>query len=216
MLHFSTTLLLAAACLLTTTGAERVTTCGGHVHRLSCDTGVISVESAFYGRADTETCAGGKTAEEVANTACSLDAAEEMVKARCDGKKVCETCASVFGADPCSGTFKYVETNYTCIPATHFVTCEHSRAYLSCDNGKVITIRGADFGRRDGTTCAFQRQDFMIQNVKCYQPTSKVAEKCNGRQRCSVRASSSVLGESCANTYKYLEVAYTCEDPVAA
>ncbi|KAM4736752.1 L-rhamnose-binding lectin CSL3-like [Anableps anableps] len=38
----------------------------------------------------------------------------------------------------------------------------------------------------------------------------KVAERCNGKQRCSIRAVNSVFGDPCIGTYKYLEVDYVC------
>ncbi|XP_018555657.1 L-rhamnose-binding lectin SML [Lates calcarifer] len=218
MICFSTSLLLAATCLLLSTGvsAEKATTCGAHVHRLSCDTGVISVQTAMYGRADAETCSGGKTPEEIANTQCSLQGAVDTLKARCDGKKVCEVSTSIFSTDPCSDTFKYLETTYTCVAATHLITCEHSMAHLQCGDGQVIFVHGADFGRHDRTTCAYKQPSAHLEDVNCSHPTSKVADRCNGKNNCTVRASSSVLGNSCDGTYKYLELAYTCQNPVAA
>ncbi|XP_040919501.1 L-rhamnose-binding lectin SML-like [Toxotes jaculatrix] len=218
MLHFSTTLLLAAACLLVSSGvcAEKVITCGPHVHRLSCDSGAISVQTALYGRADTNTCSGNKTEEEVANTQCSLQGALDTIKTRCDGKKVCELSSSIFTTDPCSDTFKYLETTYTCVPATHLITCEHSLVHMECADEQVLVIYGADFGRRDPTTCSYKKPASKIENVSCFHPTGLVAERCNGKTSCTMRASSSVFGDSCEDTYKYLEVAYTCQNPVAA
>lgn len=38
---------------------------------------------------------------------------------RCDGKKVCElNMNTVRTTDPCNGIYKYLETNYTCLPAS--------------------------------------------------------------------------------------------------
>ncbi|XP_055079272.1 L-rhamnose-binding lectin SML-like [Periophthalmus magnuspinnatus] len=127
-------LCVVAASLLFYTGesADTTVTCGAHVHRLSCDNGVISVDKAFYGRADSDTCAGGKTPEEVANTACSHADALQVLQTRCNGKEWCELNAGVFAADPCSDTFKYMKTSYSCVPAIHRVVCEHSMAHLQC------------------------------------------------------------------------------------
>ncbi|XP_069564432.1 L-rhamnose-binding lectin SML-like, partial [Brachyistius frenatus] len=208
MLYLSSTLLLAATCLLVSTGAEITTTCGTHVHRLSTETGVIRVQTALYGRANGETCSGGKTDAELANTACSLEGAGDIIQTRCNGKKVCELNKSIFPTDPCSDTFKYLETTYICIPATHLITCEHSMAHLKCGDGLVISVLGADFGRRDETTCSFKKPKEQITNVNCSNPTKKVAERCNLKESCTMRASSSVFEDSCVNTYKYLEVSY--------
>lgn len=41
----------------------------------------------------------------------------------CDGKKVCEVTPAIFARDPCNDTFKYIQTTYTCIPASESRTC---------------------------------------------------------------------------------------------
>lgn len=46
------------------------------------DTGVISVKTSMYGRTDATTCAGGKTPEELADTSCSLQGADDIIKKR--------------------------------------------------------------------------------------------------------------------------------------
>ncbi|KAM9350314.1 L-rhamnose-binding lectin SML-like [Symphorus nematophorus] len=209
MFHFSTTL-----CVMHT---EIATTCeGNHVHRLSCDIGVIIVQTTLYGRADSETCSEGKTPEQTSNTECSLMDTVDVLKKKCDGKRVCELNTNVFeGTDPCSGTFKYLQTKYTCFPAIHQVTCEHSLAHLQCDEGQVITIYGADYGRRDKTTCSHERPIPQIQNTGCSSPaTSIVSDRCNGKNSCVIHAGQAAFGDPCVGTYKYLEVAYICEYPV--
>ncbi|CAG6021167.1 unnamed protein product [Menidia menidia] len=188
---------------------EKVITCAPEaVHRLSCDTdGVISVQSALYGRMDGETCSQGKPPNEISNTDCSLVGTTSAIKTRCDGKKVCELNKNVLGdADPCRGTAKYLQTTYTCFPAIHQVICEHSLAYLHCDEGQIISVYGADYGRRDQTTCAFGRPASQIQNTVCSNPTLKVGESCNGKNSCIINASNSVFGDPCVGTYKYLEI----------
>ncbi|XP_051280876.1 L-rhamnose-binding lectin SML-like isoform X2 [Dicentrarchus labrax] len=218
MLCFSITLLLAATCLLASAGVptETVTTCeGNHVHRLSCDIGVISVETALYGRADSVTCSEGQPSYKTSTTDCSLTDTLALLKRRCDGKRLCELSPNGFGAsDPCRGTYKYLQTKYNCFPATHQVTCEHSLAHLHCDEGLVINVYSADYGRHDQTTCSYQRSPSKIRNTDCAHPTSHVSESCTGKNSCIVKASNSVFGDPCAGTYKYLEVAYTCEYPV--
>ncbi|XP_059188558.1 L-rhamnose-binding lectin CSL1-like [Centropristis striata] len=212
-LTLSCTLLLAAICLIADVSTERVVTCddGISVQRLNCDSGVISVQAALYGRTDTKTCSEGRPAQQLSNTKCSQQGTTGVLKKRCDGKKVCELATKVVRtSDPCYGTFKYVDTNYTCFPAIHLVTCENSQAYLNCDVGQVIFLYGAHYGRSDRTTCSDQRPASQLQNVDCSGPTSKVAESCNGKNSCVVRARNSVFGDPCVGTYKYLELAYTC------
>uniref|UniRef100_A0A8C4IJR0 SUEL-type lectin domain-containing protein n=1 Tax=Dicentrarchus labrax TaxID=13489 RepID=A0A8C4IJR0_DICLA len=171
------------------------------------DMGVISVQAALYGRADNETCGEGRPQQQLANTECSLEGTVDILKKRCDGKKVCEINIKVVRtSNPCPGIYKYLETKYT----FRLVTCERSLAHLFCDVGQVIFVYGADYGRRDQTTCSYKRPASQTENVYCSHPTSKVADSCNGKNSCTIEASNSVFGDPCVGTYKYLEVAYTC------
>ncbi|XP_017266736.1 L-rhamnose-binding lectin SML [Kryptolebias marmoratus] len=217
MLFFSSTLLLAASCLLVHAGSptETVTTCENDiVHRLSCDSGeVISVQNSMYGRADSVTCIEGRPQSQISNTNCALVGVADVVKKRCNGKKVCELSSNILGSDPCRGTAKYLQTTYTCLPAVHRKTCEHSLAHLQCAEGLVISVYGADYGRRDKSTCSFGRPNDQLQNTVCSSPTSKVAESCQGKNSCVIKASNSVFGDPCQGTFKYLEVAYACQYP---
>ncbi|XP_034552644.1 L-rhamnose-binding lectin SML-like [Notolabrus celidotus] len=123
MLHLGTPLLLASILVLVDSGVSifTVTTCeGSYVHRLSCETGVIGVQSALYGRADSVTCSEGQYPHKTSNNHCSLLGAAETVKRRCDGKTVCELNlveVSNSGSDPCRGTYKYLQTKYRCLPS---------------------------------------------------------------------------------------------------
>ncbi|KAF1390760.1 hypothetical protein PFLUV_G00061390 [Perca fluviatilis] len=214
----STTLLLAATCSLMTAvvSLEKATTCGSdwNVQRLSCDDGVISVQTALYGRADAVTCSEGRPPAQLSNTHCSQAGTVDVVKQRCDGKRECELNINVFyTSDPCYGTYKYLNTTYTCLPATHLVACQGSLAQLQCDQGQVISVNATNYGRRDQTTCIYQRPLYQIRNNGWRSPTPQVAASCNGQNSCTIAASNSVFGDPCYGTYKYLEVAYTCDHP---
>ncbi|XP_054904283.1 rhamnose-binding lectin-like [Poeciliopsis prolifica] len=209
-------MLLATACLhmVSVAATEKATTCddSDNIQHLSCDDGVISVQSALYGRADRQICSEGKSPQQLANTQCSQRGVVDVIKNRCDGKKVCEfRTDDVRSFDPCVGIAKYLETNYTCLPAIRLVTCEHSYAHLQCDYGQVIFVYGADYGRRDHTTCSYRRPASQTENVYCSNPTNIVAQTCNGKSSCTIRARNSVFGDPCTGTFKYLEVAYRCE-----
>lgn len=222
--------LLAAACLLVISGfcraqkyafssvnaisTERVITCDGshNVQRLNCETGVIVVQSVLYGRANREICSEGRPESQLRNTSCSQKGALETLKAKCDGRKVCEVNARLFHtSDPCDGIYKYVDTTYSCFHAVHTVACEFSQANLQCDEGQVISVIGAYYGRTDPTTCSFQRPPAQVQKLDCLSPSSEVAASCNGRTSCSVMVLNSLFGDPCVGTYKYLEVAHHCE-----
>uniref|UniRef100_A0AAX7U6Z8 SUEL-type lectin domain-containing protein n=1 Tax=Astatotilapia calliptera TaxID=8154 RepID=A0AAX7U6Z8_ASTCA len=198
------------------------------------ENGVIIVQSVLFGRTDAETCSEGRPAEQLKNTQCSQDGALKVVKSRytnlstlyqslidhfnpplspcrCDGQKVCEINTVLFHtSDPCFGIYKYVDTTYACFPAIHSVTCEDSLANLQCDEGQVLLIHRADYGRHDATTCSFNRPASQLQNVQCSKQINKVAESCNGKSSCTVKVSGSVFGDPCYGIYKYLEVAYSC------
>uniref|UniRef100_A0A8C7Z5U2 SUEL-type lectin domain-containing protein n=1 Tax=Oryzias sinensis TaxID=183150 RepID=A0A8C7Z5U2_9TELE len=155
---------------------ERVTTCvDGVVHRLSCELGgVISVQTSLYGGEDSVACSERRKAEEVSSTGCGA----LLSSCRCDGVKVCELSSSDLGVSgDCRGTTKYLQTTYTCLPAVHHVTCEHS-----------LKIH------RDVFTCVF----------------TVFFHRCNGKNSCIIKAGNSEFGDPCVGTFKYLEVAYTC------
>uniref|UniRef100_A0A672HBI7 SUEL-type lectin domain-containing protein n=1 Tax=Salarias fasciatus TaxID=181472 RepID=A0A672HBI7_SALFA len=107
------------------------------------------------------------------------------------------------------------------------VTCEGKTAKLRC--GKillvllcpqhftplvspvVISVVKANYGRLDGKKCSRGRSRAQLGNVRCKNPAKKVAQRCNGKRRCNLRASNSVFGDPCRGTYKYLEVDFVCK-----
>ncbi|XP_059898031.1 L-rhamnose-binding lectin CSL2-like [Gadus macrocephalus] len=204
-------LVLAAVCCLTY--AESVITCEGRMQRLSCDHGVVSVLTVAYGRTDRQTCSEGKPSGQLANTACSQTGALEALATWCNGTKVCEVDKEIFGGDTCPDTYKYIQTTYTCLPARHVVACENKEAELSCDNGQTIALIGAFYGRADRITCTQDAPPGTSNKIDCFTRTANrvVAERCNGESSCSVSAVNSVFQDPCPGTFKYLEVAYTCE-----
>ncbi|KAM9350787.1 L-rhamnose-binding lectin SML-like [Symphorus nematophorus] len=138
----STTLLLAATCLLLAAGVSRagkpdsyvpasaereiacddannvscvrIVACEHTWAKLQCGRGrYIFVIRANYGRHDRTTCAYKRPPCQVQNVYCSRPT--YIVAKRCNGKNHCAVKASnsVFG-DPCWGTYKYLEVVYTC------------------------------------------------------------------------------------------------------
>nr|XP_057940504.1 rhamnose-binding lectin-like isoform X2 [Doryrhamphus excisus] len=196
---------------------QRATTCDslGNVHRLKCASGVISVREGLYGRTDPEICSEGRPPQQLADTECSQEGAVDVLKTRCNGKKRCELNVDVFRtSDPCPGIFKYLDTNFTCLPPKtfHVLACEDSLAHLSCEEGYVIGVHGAIFGRSDQTTCIFERPPSQVQNDECRGDVkSIVANSCNGEKSCTIRASNGIFGDPCGGTYKYLRVTYVCK-----
>ncbi|XP_031584930.2 rhamnose-binding lectin-like [Oreochromis aureus] len=188
--------------------AVHSTACEGSTANLRCDEGEVSVVYwADYGRRDTTTCSQSRPTHEIQNSQCPNPTTK--VADSCNGKSSCtiEASNSVFG-DPCPGTYKYLDVVYDC--ELHTVACEGSQANLHCDDGHVIAVHWANYGRRDTSTCSYQRPECEVQNAQCANPTSKVADSCNGKSSCTIEASNTEFGDPCPGTYKYLEVAYDC------
>jgi len=90
--------------------------CEGETATLTCETEAITVTTATFGRRGTvPTC--GKGPQSLTNTSCGnidnqLDALSEL----CNGEITCEyeVDVDVIGFDPCPGTVKYLEYDFTC------------------------------------------------------------------------------------------------------
>ncbi|XP_073675404.1 rhamnose-binding lectin-like [Garra rufa] len=215
MLSFSVlllTLMLPNTRLLIS--AETVVTCEGpFVQRLSCETGVISVQSATFGRTSSLICSVGRPPSETSNTGCSMDV--PAVSKRCNGLRECEiNTQGLASRDPCADTYKYYTTNYICIPAETSVTCHSGYSYLKCETGK-IQIHTANYGRTDKTTCSEGRPSEQLQNTNCYSPNAlaPVSKSCNGLESCEVFVTHTVFTDPCVGTYKYLAISYFCLPP---
>uniref|UniRef100_A0A3B3V6H7 SUEL-type lectin domain-containing protein n=1 Tax=Poecilia latipinna TaxID=48699 RepID=A0A3B3V6H7_9TELE len=77
---------------------------------------------------------------------------------------------------------------------------------VTCE-GSVSHIR-AIYGRTDHTTCSDGIPDDQTRKTDCATRADLV---CDGESECPFVASSSVLGDPCVGTFKYLEVKYVCE-----
>uniref|UniRef100_A0A3Q3E446 L-rhamnose-binding lectin CSL2-like n=1 Tax=Hippocampus comes TaxID=109280 RepID=A0A3Q3E446_HIPCM len=163
-------LLLGATGLLLTAVAaseNRATTCDhedGNVHRLDCRHGVISVIDSVWGRSNSWVCTDeGQSHLELANTACLQESTVDELKTKCNGRKSCEVSLTGFHTHgTCDGTFKYLQTTFTCLEPTGL---------------GHVTIDGAAYGRRDQTTCSEGRPFDQRQNVNCLEPSTSLVVK---------------------------------------
>lgn len=232
---FNYSLFLATAALVMTAGCSAasepvttttITTCDlrdTNVQRLSCEQGVISVLTVLFGRLDRRTCTEGhSSSSELADTDCVHHRAKQILQKRCDGKSSCEVAIYLFNSDdPCFGIFKYLETTYACVGSfqrpskVRVVACQDSIAHLRCEEGKVIQISSASYGRQDNVTCSFELPLSQHNQTDCASSVThyNVYNRCNGRSVCSVKATNSVFGEPCFGTYNYLQVDYSCQKP---
>merc|ERR1712039_279117 len=82
---------------------------------LTCDTGLIRVLYAYYGRHHSVICANHPVYE-ITNTSCHASNAKDIIAMRCDEKASCSmVIENALFNDPCYGTFKYAEVRYTCV-----------------------------------------------------------------------------------------------------
>ncbi|XP_069108514.1 uncharacterized protein [Argopecten irradians] len=103
-------LLLIGQCLVEFCGASKVVNvCEESSYTLTCTNGII-INSARYGRFDQMTC----THEKMSSVGCGKDV-QGHIWFICHGKTTCELLPSNgLYHDPCPGTHKYLEVNYTC------------------------------------------------------------------------------------------------------
>uniref|UniRef100_A0A3P9MKM1 SUEL-type lectin domain-containing protein n=1 Tax=Oryzias latipes TaxID=8090 RepID=A0A3P9MKM1_ORYLA len=190
-------------CQFSAVSAETVTTCeNDSVQVLQCANGVINIQSALYGRADMQTCNESRPASQLTDTMCSLRGVEDFIRSSCDLKTSCEiNMNDIRTSDPCPGTYKYLQTTFTCLQAGNVSVL---------GPGCVIYVYGANYGRRDQTICSEGQLPSVVENTHCSNPTNLVAQSCNELESCTIPATNAIFGDPCYGTYKYLELAYIC------
>ncbi|CAD5116778.1 DgyrCDS5627 [Dimorphilus gyrociliatus] len=97
--------------------------------------------------------------------------------------------------------------------------CEHQSLNIKCQPGKVLKIKRAFYGRarKDMKTCkksSLNKFISTIQNKKCQSLKSlKVIRKaCNSKRQCTILAKNTLFGDPCPGIFKYLKIAYTCQN----
>ncbi|XP_062855317.1 rhamnose-binding lectin-like [Trichomycterus rosablanca] len=202
------TLLIVAPALLVS--AENVISCDGNVQRLTCESGVIRMQTVLYGRRTQNLCFINRTAAELANTSCIANITSTIIS-RCNGLRECEYNTDKLNlTDPCSGIHKYFNTTYTCVSARTNVVCENSYSTIYCGND-TITILNAVYGRSNPTTCINGYNSSVTSNVNCSSDArSNVSALCDGQTKCTLYSTSNNFEDKCPDTKKYLTVNYFC------
>nr|XP_006814361.1 PREDICTED: L-rhamnose-binding lectin CSL3-like [Saccoglossus kowalevskii] len=218
--------------------------CDNKQMQLICfgDGEILRIESANYGRTDTQLC---PSRLDTTNTNCSAENSFQIVSERCNGKDECRIPVNtgVFGGDPCPETEKYLEVSYFCetaaitpfstvttpslaaartTAATQLVTeedgsfftvvCENNQMSLTCFDGKVLKIVYANYGRTDEITCNSEEQN---QDTNCRDPNSLqvVQNSCENNAACEIEVNNDVFSDLCIGVFKYLAVRYKCVIP---
>lgn len=88
--------------------------------------------------------------------------------------------------------------------------CEGKTLMIECENGDLINLIRANYGRFSITIC--NDHGNVDWSVNCMSPKSLrvLHSKCAQKQNCSVLASTNMFGDPCPGTHKYLEAHYQC------
>uniref|UniRef100_A0A1B0G2T9 Latrophilin Cirl n=1 Tax=Glossina morsitans morsitans TaxID=37546 RepID=A0A1B0G2T9_GLOMM len=88
--------------------------------------------------------------------------------------------------------------------------CEGKKLTIECEPGDLINLIRANYGRFSITIC--NDHGNMEWSVNCMFPKSLTVlnSRCAHKQSCSVLATTSMFGDPCPGTHKYLEAHYQC------
>nr|B4HS00.2 RecName: Full=Latrophilin Cirl [Drosophila sechellia] len=88
--------------------------------------------------------------------------------------------------------------------------CEGKKLTIECDPGDVINLIRANYGRFSITIC--NDHGNVEWSVNCMFPKSLsvLNSRCAHKQSCGVLAATSMFGDPCPGTHKYLEAHYQC------
>lgn len=88
--------------------------------------------------------------------------------------------------------------------------CEDRQLIIDCEYGYTINLIRANFGRFSITQC--NEQGHLDLSTDCMSPITfrVMRDRCQDKQKCSVNATSSIFGDRCPRTRKYLEVHFLC------
>uniref|UniRef100_A0A1I8QC19 Latrophilin Cirl n=1 Tax=Stomoxys calcitrans TaxID=35570 RepID=A0A1I8QC19_STOCA len=98
-------------------------------------------------------------------------------------------------------------------PAPKYQTayaCEGKKLTIECETGDLINLIRANYGRFSITIC--NDHGNMEWSVNCMFPKSLTVlnSRCAHKQSCGVLATTSMFGDPCPGTHKYLEAHYQC------
>ncbi|XP_042561025.1 L-rhamnose-binding lectin CSL3-like [Clupea harengus] len=90
--------------------------------------------------------------------------------------------------------------------------CEAQTKTINCGPHNVFKIHAANYGRTNSTICSDNQPPHKIDNTNCSSSNtlSVVKESCDGRLRCSIKASNRIFSNPCPGIYKYLDISYSC------
>ncbi|XP_060915713.1 L-rhamnose-binding lectin CSL2-like isoform X2 [Labrus mixtus] len=209
--------LLTLLCCGTMTTQEKALTCDlqDPAQRLNCYGGLILVRNVKVSHREAEVCVDGVPPERLDAPLCSPTPVLNLVKRRCNGHHRCWVpMASCHAAKPCLTRCVWMETTYTCEAGRIHYVCQKRRATLYCGS-QVIKVLMANYGRTSKKVCRYRAPRSQPPSTACRLPNTLqvMADRCDGKHVCSVRASNLIFSNPCPGTRKYLKYSYTCVDP---
>jgi len=89
--------------------------------------------------------------------------------------------------------------------------CEGSMLDIECEEGTMINLVRANYGRFSISIC--NGEGNTAWSVNCMEPRTLrvINTRCGSKRICSVPVESSIFGDPCPGTSKYVEVHYTCK-----
>lgn len=88
--------------------------------------------------------------------------------------------------------------------------CEGKTLKIGCGEGSVIHLIRANYGRFSITICNDHGNTDWSVNCMSTRSLRVLHSRCSMHQNCSILASTSMFGDPCPNTLKYLEAHYQC------
>ncbi|XP_041983506.1 latrophilin Cirl isoform X2 [Aricia agestis] len=88
--------------------------------------------------------------------------------------------------------------------------CEGKTLKIGCAEGSVIHLIRANYGRFSITICNDHGNTDWSVNCMSTRSLRVLHSRCSMHQNCSILASTSMFGDPCPNTLKYLEAHYQC------
>ena len=96
--------------------------------------------------------------------------------------------------------------------ALHFITiCEHKPSqWITCPSGEFINIVYAMYGRLLNNNGICSTNTYPKVDCTAGMSSKIVSDKCNGKEKCEVKATNSWFGDPCERIVKYLDIKYEC------
>nr|XP_046273189.1 L-rhamnose-binding lectin CSL2-like isoform X2 [Scatophagus argus] len=208
---------LTVFCCSVMTRQEVMLTCDlqNFAQKLDCRERLIIIQNVEVSHRETEVCVDGARPNRTEPPLCSSTPMLHIVKERCNGRYRCTVPMDLCHVNlPCVTRCVWMETTYTCEAGRIHHACQQEKAALHC-GPQVIKMLTTNYGRTSKMVCEYSAPHSQPPSTSCYLPNALqvMANRCDGKHRCSVRASNLIFSNPCPGTLKYLQYSYTCVDP---